>query len=1020
MQKILDILKSSSHIEEVLQTTYTPLTKYVKSKNTQRQGPLMNLALYKSILKYKRLPSLEEFKEYLRENHTDYQNRDALAEDSLTQVAYIALINDLHFYFLLKESGKFDEVTISYEYDLYVKTDILVRRGMKTLGIQLYIGSVQASQKKEIEVAQIQEHLSYELILFPLNKNKENRKQLTLDHSSEPLYLYSEKDVETISQKLEQQHSEDYVSNLADELIQQQETFQEFIKLPEQSKKAQKIERIKMPIQHSVLIITDQDAVTKESERAKFEAEGIYGISIYLFKLPKQKKAFETIYIIDGDFSRYPKLLPALRKRTSLAHFNQEQYEVEHAAEEDMMVMAGAGSGKTHTLIQRTLYLVNTGKVKDLSEIVMITFTNEAADNMKYELEENLTQLFKETGQKKYLKHIQDIPKMRIMTIPAFAKYILQELGHHMGYGNRLNVSALTMERRKVITEVFQERYEEAPETVESLFEHMRPFEIRKFIEEVWDALSQKGILGESLKDHRFENKDELPQFINDFIIEAEHRLEEKKRESDVVTLSDLTKNLVRLSNQNVPLERLSNQFKYLFVDEFQDSDNTQIQFIATLAVKANIKLLVVGDIKQSIYRFRGANSTAFAELQAEVKRLDPTRQLKEYGLQYNYRTVGHTLESLESIFDGWRKKEYLPVEDQRMKPFRQDDAGTCEILKRQFSVRLVQELFQNLPKEQNGRSSVLAILVRTNYEVQDIGKQLKTTGIPTILRREGQLFASKAAKDLLNLLYSWIYHDQPWALYHFSQTYFYPEAMPQVELQEEGTMIQTSTIEILQPESWKNVLEQLKYMPFYIVLNDYLTEALKYVSEHVDDSLECLLYELNLQKIMSQLFSEMDIQTVDLIQVYRWLKIKVSTDRETDEATIDQEDYAENHIRVMTVHQSKGLQFDTVLIPNTGKPIVREVKDCGKGATEILVHVDGSNLDYGWYKKTKYGFESTVDNYSRLKQIEREEAFQEEARVLYVALTRVKNHLYVCEPKGKKSTTMKNWKNLIEEGKRS
>lgn len=1020
MQKILDILKSSNHIEEVLKSTYTPLTKYVKSKNTQRQAPLMNSVLYNSILKYKKLPSLEEFKQYLKENYTDYQYRDVLAEDSLTHVAYIALINDLHFYFLLKESGKFDEVTISYKYDLFVKTDIFVRRGMKTLGIQLYIGSTETARKKEIEIAQVREHLSYELILFPLNKNKENRKLLTLDHASEPLYLYSEKDVETIINRLETQDSEDYITNLADELIQQQEMFQEFVNLPEHSKKSQKIDLMKIPIQHSVLIITEQDSVTKESERAKFEEKGIYGISIFLFKRPKSNESFKTIYIIDGDFSRYPELLSDLRNTTSLKHFNLEQYEVEHASEEDMMVMAGAGSGKTHTLIQRTLYLVNTGKVKDLSEIVMITFTNEAADNMKYELEEKLTQLFKETGQKKYLKHIQDISKMRIMTIPAFAKYILQELGHHMGYGNRLNISALTMERRRVITEVFQERYEEAPETVESLFEHMRPFEIRKFIEEVWDALSQKGILGESLKNHRFENKDPLPQFINDFIIEAEHRLEEKKREFDVVTLSDLTKNLVRLSNQNVPLERLSNQFKYLFVDEFQDSDNTQIQFIATLAVKANIKLLVVGDIKQSIYRFRGANSTAFAELQAEVKRLDPTRQLKEYGLQYNYRTVGHTLESLESIFDGWRKIEYLPIEDQQMKPYRQEAAGTCEILKRHFSVHLVEELFQNLPKEQNGRSSVLAILVRTNYEVQEIGKQLKTTGIPTILRRQGQLFASKAAKDLLNLLYSWIYHDQPWALYHFSQTYFYPEALPRVDLHEEGITIQTSTIEILQPKSWKDALEQLKYMPFYIVLNDYLTENLKYVSQHIDDLLEGLLYELNLQKIMSQLFSEMDIQTVDLIQVYRWLEIKVSTDRETDEATIDQEDYAENHIRVMTVHQSKGLQFDTVLIPNTGKTIVRELKDGEKGATEILVHTDGSKLDYGWYKKTKYGFESIVENFDSLKQIEREEALQEEARVLYVALTRVKNHLYVCEPKGKKSTTMKNWKNLIEEGKRS
>ncbi|PEZ63325.1 hypothetical protein CN372_14025 [Bacillus anthracis] len=1007
-QDIFTYLQSSKKIEHILAHSYRQVEYPFNKRGVYaRNLPLFNKELYDLIFKLKRLPTVDEFEaHYVKKYLTRPANRVALQYH--TNTAYKALISELHFYFILKESGLFDDVKMSYTYDLEAKTDLLIRKNGKMLGIQLFSGdeNYRLSKLKSIEKLQ----LGYELKLYNLRDHPERKKIITgVDGSKFNLYG-----------KLDGEFFAEYLSdapNLTPEELMKDEPTDVFTLLPD------------------VTIQNDNTIDTKDVQYSYIYI-GLHFdyIEQYLSMLQKQgKKVFalyqksdETFTATDGSiFTLNGKLLKKAdglsyleEYSNRLKHFNFYQYKIEHANPTfNIAVNAGAGSGKTTTLVSRILYLLSTKQINSLHEIVMITFTNEAASNMKEALEERLEKLYRTTGSEAHYEYLQQINFMKIVTIPTFAKDILKQFSHYIGLSATIDISEMVVKRREIL-----ERCLDTTLSGHSInpFGRLDYHKIIRFLEDIWDKFNQKGIVEQELSHYLELNPqdDTLKIAVTNILKAAEEQFTALKFEEDFLTVADLTRFLKLLIDRNVPLHELNQHYKYLLVDEFQDTDIAQIQFIATIAAKANLHLTVVGDTKQSVYRFRGADSTAFSVLDDYLEELQ-YQKLHTYHLIENFRSSQKLIEEMEKTFGRWREKELLPPNERPMYSRQDnfmDEDQVFNLYIDEFTVDNLLADYALMPPKQN-KPHVLAVLVRNNDEALEIGRMLSNLeDSPQYeVRTEGGLYVSKSARDLGILLHSWLYAKSDHimrnqALFSLSETAFCTKKEPihftvenryqNSRQKKPSSFIRADDFSFKLPEAWHTALELMKEKPILPIVQEFLEQS-DYVTNLNAigfNEIEVLKYELNLEKIITEIYAKFS-NNAALIQVYDWLKLQILTNRESDEAEIEETAFDDNFVRVMTVHKSKGLQFHTVLIAYPNNAFILKNDAIKK---DIIVQIgEKDELKFGWkYYDEPSEFEDISSNYHVLRSQENEEQRREEARILYVAMTRAEQSLKIYELK--------------------
>lgn len=133
-------------------------------------------------------------------------------------------------------------------------------------------------------------------------------------------------------------------------------------------------------------------------------------------------------------------------KAISKTAFNIQQYFIEHASTaKNILVRAGAGTGKTYSMVSRIAFLCNKYENPTenlIDDIAMITFTNDAADNMKNRLKQMFINYFVLTSNPKFLKYIENIDFMRISTIHKFAREIIKGASMQMGLGDNFAITS--------------------------------------------------------------------------------------------------------------------------------------------------------------------------------------------------------------------------------------------------------------------------------------------------------------------------------------------------------------------------------------------------------------------------------------------------------------------------------------------------------------------------------------------------------------------------------------------------
>lgn len=723
-------------------------------------------------------------------------------------------------------------------------------------------------------------------------------------------------------------------------------------------------------------------------------------------------------------------LLRLLDKTTS---FNMSQYRLEHDIPgRDIMVIAGAGTGKTTSMIARISYLVywhklNADTLPDT--LFMLTFTNEAARNMKQKLKDFFQDYFLLTMDYEALRLSECVEGMRIGTIHALSKRILQHYSVSLGLGKTLQIVSGKYEKDRFLTETLNEYIEANREDCN--FIGLPMFELRNRLSDVMDKLHNKNI--DLISDHvnwgNAVNGQALHNILENVLVATEHKVRDYFDSVGAVRLCDLIikmKELVREHSNDLKADDIP--VRYVFVDEFQDTDDVQIELIKHFRQVYGFSLFVVGDTKQCIYRFRGANDKAFDVLAPAAKR----NEWNAFDLSKNYRTDKKLLQSFDMRFSLWGNNSLLEYrEADRLVGIKEYNSGENENSyyyaetrwhnDTSKNVRLVQILKHLTEDPDIDKGEKVAILVRENWQVEQVKDICSQNGIGIETDVGGVLYMLQPAIDLYKLVKALQHYKDPKHLFNLFSTYYVSSLMPK-ELMFVNSRLSEGLVRLqglfstkLNPiPKWNHYVEAIKYEPILKVLREIVLDLSPWVCYGDKELTESdklraqSFYRHNLDALFEKIAFSFNSDYLTVSRIERFLEIMIFTrQKEQNREPLISEQ--KTNVLCMTVHKAKGLEFHTVILPYMSSTIGSKNH---KGNTDVIV-IDER---IGYSIRTDNWQYVTNDYYQQFKADEAEDRRDEEARILYVALTRAKKRLIYFDDKKSSGTIAepKNWQVLL------
>lgn len=696
--------------------------------------------------------------------------------------------------------------------------------------------------------------------------------------------------------------------------------------------------------------------------------------------------------------------------------FNAAQFKVEHcAADANIVVKASAGTGKTTVMIDRILYLMHMVPDLDMSEIYMITFTNEATNQMNDRLQEMLLKKYSLTKNKRYLTWLEQQSQMHISTIDSLAYDLFRRFGTGVGFGRDLEIQPLEKDRKDLIKDLLSDQLNDRKSIGSQI--GLTYSEASRLIDDYWKELTKKGYTISEILSKNWGNADSEPivanfqKIIKAVLGEFEEKYRQLKLDENAISINDLFFDFGHYLLEN-KLNCDGLDMKYLFVDEFQDTDATQICTFASLVQLIGASLFVVGDVKQSIYAFKGATDEAFDILDDKMH-----GQLTYFSLRNNYRTCANIMRVMEEYFFAWSQEGLLRYEES-VRPFNQDTGSVeMEYVMSKKSIpaqtmNAINSALNDLELEvKSGRKKVnektkVAVLVRGNNKAAEIAALCRAHGKTVVLNSDRPFFQSQAVRDFYAMISSYIFVDQPTYLYNYLMTpYAAYEGVISVNEMEVLQGDQSALMEYLNQFSmntnWYKYQREFRLRPVLSVIKEIVeTEniidnfiALDKVHMYGDDwteakknrqvLIDAKSYQLNLDKLMEMIQQRMDGEFATLYDLYVYLTLMIATNREEMEPDIDMEDDYSS-VYVMTVHKSKGLEYDTVIMPAMNHGLETDKR------TTILAN----DKKVGWYYKRNISGYMSSAWFEELHKEEVRKGVAEETRMLYVAMTRAVNKL--------------------------
>ncbi len=604
-----------------------------------------------------------------------------------------------------------------------------------------------------------------------------------------------------------------------------------------------------------------------------------------------------------------------------LSKLNKQQREAAMYTEGPLLILAGAGSGKTSTMTHRIAYMIEELHINPY-QILAVTFTNKAAGEMRDRVE----------------ALVGEGLNMWILTFHSACLRILRKHAEVLGYGTDFAVYDPT-DQKTVVKNIIKE-----------LGLDPKKFKPAYFLGAISKCKEQKI----SPAEYQLENGDDYKEKC---IYEVYFRYEKTLKKNNAMDFDDLLLNAVRLFEKDeAVLLEYQNRFRYIMVDEYQDTNMLQYQFVKMLA-EAHDNICVVGDDDQCIYQWRGADIRNILEFEKDFK------NAKVIKLEQNYRSTSNILDAAHSVIahNRGRKPKKLWTEHEagnKITYFRAEN-------ERDEAYFVAAEI--NRIKTIDRKYSDFAILYRTNAQSRTFEEALSNRGIPYRVLGGLRYYDRKEIKDMLCYMRLVQNHADDLALTRIinepkrgigGKTLEKLTALASVRqeslfetLLDEEVVSSFSAKASANIEKLAELIAMLSIEQSNMRISDLYDELL-IKTGYLND-----LEEQNTLEAESRIENLMEFKSV----IYDYEKndpnitLPEFMERIALLAEVDNHDADENAVVLMTMHSAKGLEFPFVFLPGLE---------------------DG--LFPGW------------------RAFDREDGLEEERRLCYVGITRAKERLWL------------------------
>jgi len=667
--------------------------------------------------------------------------------------------------------------------------------------------------------------------------------------------------------------------------------------------------------------------------------------------------------------------LATLQKNDQKLSLNPAQEKAVTHSGSPLLVVAGPGSGKTKVIIERVLHLVKND-VKP-SQILCLTFSEKATEEMQQRLEKSI-----------------DISDMDICTFHAFSKDVLDD--HILESGISMSSGVISKAAQLVwgINHIDNFKFENieignnAYQVITSIIEGISTFKK----ELVPPQQLEKYLKLKLKKDLSDEEQDFLLKLSD--LCKVYYHYQNYQRDKSLIDFDDMiveTINLLR--SKPTVLSKYQNKYTHILVDEFQDNNYAQLELVKLLAKNGNVT--VVGDDDQCIYRFQGAYLTNFKDF---LKHFPKTTTVN---LDQNYRSTQNIVnianQCLKIVPKNHRQEKHLFSKNEKGEKTTIVECNN-ESAEVEFVVKKIKELVGKPIKRRDGSNNPLeyrdiTILSRRRMDGKKFSNALKALGMPAKYLGESDTFSAPVVRDLManlkiarapttsgvemtRLMKNHGISEQNIAkINHAAKKKAYDDPSDVDYVLE--TMQSCDRLDITQKDEVKELVQQIDTViklansssisnlvyKIMMSVSDLYKRSIQY------DTPQHRRYQALLKEIYKIALDYENLNPEGNLDEF----IKYLYQIGNFEIQLEEGNELENAIQITTIHQSKGKEFSLVFIVDaaTNKlPLKHRVK--------------------------KFYVPNEISQGVQIQEDEKELHLQEERRLLYVAMTRAQNLLYI------------------------
>jgi DNA helicase-2/ATP-dependent DNA helicase PcrA len=588
---------------------------------------------------------------------------------------------------------------------------------------------------------------------------------------------------------------------------------------------------------------------------------------------------------------------------------NQRQQEATEKTEGPLLILAGAGAGKTKTIVERIIHIIKSGT--EPNNILAVTFTNKAAKEMRERVWHRLQE-----------ENLSEGKLPMIKTFHSLGMYILQEEYQEANLTKRLTI------------------YDES-DSMSTIKEIMEKFDVDPKMHEPRRIKSTISRLKGDVVDMNEYTQNAFSPFQK-VVAKVWKQYEEELKSQKAVDFDDLILLTVKLLKQKSEIrEKYQNKWKYIHIDEYQDTNASQYSLSKILAEKHK-NICVVGDVDQNIYSWRGANLKNLLSFEEDFVRA------KVVILEQNYRSTKTIIAAANEIIklNKVRKEKNLFTEN-----VEGEKISVQETYNDKFEAQYVASEIKKL-LQKGKQASEIAILYRNNFQSRILEQSLLAEDIAYHLLGT-RFFDRKEIRDVLSYLRL---SENKNSVEDLKRALSYPTrgfgkvAMTKILTKQEEVLAKAQREKLQEFWDFINSIDEAK--------GDYtLSEIILKIVK--DSGIEDILKSGGEEEFerLSNIY-----ELINLAREYDNVNIEEALSRFMEESSLvsdqDTDTNETDKVKLMTIHASKGLEFKYVFIVG---------------------------LENGLFPSDK-------KNFSKVSKEEEEE----ERRLFYVALTRAREKLFL------------------------